>query len=69
MYFMFSVGIFAAVIKLPIGSYLLFTMKKSLYTPYIKIRYSIIITMVATVIVILYNAITNLTSDTKFTLF
>ena len=71
MSFMFSMGIFSAILKVFIGVYLLKTMKKELYFPYLSVRYRVIITMVSTVSVMLLNAIFNFCLKTKipYTLF
>ena len=71
MTFMFSIGSFSAILKVFIGAYLLKTMKKELYFPYLKVRYRIIITMVSTVSVMVLNAVFNfgLKSKIPYTVF
>ena len=59
MNFMFYVGVSAAILKIFIGTNLLIKMRKKFYTPYLKTRHNIIITMISTTAIMGFNALIN----------
>ena len=54
---MIIIGVIIAFIKIIVGVYLLRTMKKELYFPYLQVRHRIVITMIWTLTVMCINAI------------
>ena len=55
----FSIGVTAMIMKVFIGYFLLKMMRNRLYVPYKEVRSSVIFTVVATIIFLIYNSILN----------
>lgn len=69
MWFLFSVGIFATGLKVVIGIYLLKAMKNKLNKSYQDVKFKIIITMITTWFMMLFNGVANNLTDEDFGLF